>query len=805
MKMIWHDIRYGVRMLVKKPGFTVIVILILAIGIGVNTVIFSVVNAVMLRPLPFANPGRVVQILTQFKEGSKDPYNNISDCIEIQKRNHVFEKVAAISPAYFLDMSSEEPRGIGVARVPASFFSLLGVQPFLGRGFLPEEELPGHDHVVVLSHKYWTEHYSANEDILGQDITLQEGTWTRDGMTFKAGVYTIVGVMPADFWCLDQRSLWVPLVLTAEQLSRSATSRDTYLIARLRPNVRLEQAQAEINVIGRQLMQERPRVHAGHSFLLVLPQEHLVADVRYTLWVLLGIVGFVLAIVCANVGNMFLARSLGRQREMAVRLALGARRLRLIRQYLTESLLLSLVGGLCGLFLTVFSLGLIKAVLPYDMPRVNEIRIDGCVLSFTMAVSILVGILIGFVPVLRIKDMDTKRILQRSNLAVRGGALNRGLLVSEIALSLVLLIGAGLMIRSFWRLTSLDLGFDPKNVLVADVDPRDSIFPEPQLYFPALLDQVRRVSGVQMAALGDLPLFGSRSQNSFSIPGREVSSDGQGPSADVITIDEGYFRALRIALLQGRFLAENDRPDSEPVIVINKAFARRYFPNVSAVSQTITCWEKTWRIIGIVADVRPKGFRSDIAPTMYFSYRQTSRLSQLRLIVRTDCEPLSVLKSIRRALITLTPHRPVAQIRTIKEILRKRVAPMRFNMQLLSIFAGLALVIAAMGVYGLMAFFVSQRTQEIGIRMALGARSSDVLRSILREGFKLTLIGLAIGMSGAFAATRILHSLLYDISPVDTVTFVSMSLFLAGVAILASYIPARRAARIDPMEALRYE
>ena len=300
MGTLWQDIRFGFRMLNKSPGFTAIALITLAIGIGANTAIFSMVNGVLLRPLPFADPGRVVQILTQFKEGHTDPYNNISDCIDIQKRNHAFEKVAAISLKYFLDMSSDESRGIGVARVPATFFDLLGVRPFLGRGFHPEEEQPGQDHVVVLSHQYWTEHYGANEDVLGQDITLQEGIWTRDGMKFKAGVYKVVGIMPAGFWCLDQRSLWVPLVLTGEQLSGGDTSRDSYLIARLRPNVGLEQAQAEIDVIGCQLMQERPRAHADRSFLLVSPREHLVADVRHTLWVLLGIVGFVLAIVCAN-------------------------------------------------------------------------------------------------------------------------------------------------------------------------------------------------------------------------------------------------------------------------------------------------------------------------------------------------------------------------------------------------------------------------------------------------------------------------------------------------------------------------
>jgi putative ABC transport system permease protein len=806
MATLWQDIRYAIRMLLRTPGFTAVVVVILALGIGANTAVFSIVNGVLLRPLPFAHPERVVQILRQHRKTDRpDQYHSLADAFEIHRRNHVFAEVAAISLKYLVDISSDEPRGIGGASVPATFFELLGVQPLLGRGFRPEEQQPGKEHVVVLSHEYWTQQYGANPDILGRTITLREGTSSREGTTFREKTYTVIGVMPAGFWCLDHRSLWMPLVVTAGQAIENSPY-DSYLIARLAPGIMLAQAQAEMDVIAGQLRQERPRTNGDLSFLLASPQERMVANVRHTLWILAGIVGSVLAIACANVASMLLARSLGRQREMAIRRTLGAQRLRLVRQYLTESLLLSLAGGLGGVLLTVCTLGPLKAALPYDVPRVSEVRIDARVLGFAMVVSLLVGTLVGLVPVLRHADMDTSRTLKRGRLSGGGGGiLHRALPVGEMALSLMLLAGTGLLIRSFRGLTSVDLGFDPQHVLVAEAEPYGSLYPQPQVYFPALLERIRRLPGVQTAALGSLRLFGGRAQNSFRIPGRETPPDGESPSADVIHVDEDYFQTLRIPLRQGRFPTENDRADTEPAVVVNEAFARRHFPAASAVGQTIVCWDKAWQIVGIVADVRPNGFRSDSTATMYFPYRQIPGRLSVRLLVRTEGEPLSVLGSLRREILALSPRLPPAQIRTIEGMLSRRVAPLRFNMQVLSLFAGLGLILAAVGVYGLMAFFVSQRTHEIGIRMALGARRIDLLKSVLGQGFRLALVAIALGLAGAWALTRLLSSLLYGVSPTDPLTFAGVALLLAGVALLACYLPARRAARIDPMVALRYE
>jgi putative ABC transport system permease protein len=803
MGTLWQDVRYASRLLARSPGFAIVVVLILGLGIGANTAVFSIVNGVLLRPLPFKDPGRVVQILTQWKGGRVDSLNRLEDCLEVQKRSRAFAQVSPIALSLLLDTGGEEPRYLSGACVPARFFDLLGVQPLLGRGFRLEEEQPGKDGVVVLSHQYWTQRCGANPDIVGQTLVLQEDEGAHGGMTFREQARTVIGVMPAEFWCLDHRDVWMPLGAVAGK------PWSAYLIARLRPHVSLTQAQAEADVIAGQLARERSSADRDRGFLLVSPRERMVADVQRTLWVLVGMVGVVLIIACANVANMLLARSLGRQREVAIRAALGAGRMRLVRQFLTESLLLSLLGGLCGLFLTVCSFGLIKALLPPNMPRVAEIQIDGRVLGFAMIVSILTGTLIGLAPILRVAEMRAGRTLKEGGLAVRGSIgrsrLHKALLVSEVALSLVLLIGAGLMVRSFRRLTSLDLGFDPKNVLVAEADPRDSLYPDPQVYFQVLMERVRQLPGVRTVALGNLWLFGGKAPNGFGIPGQEAPPDGQRPVAHFIDISEDYFQALRIPLLQGRTFTPDDRADTEPVVIVNQALVRRYFGDKPALGRTITRRDNSCRIVGVVADVRPCGFRSEATPTMYFPYRQPSRASGGRLIVRTNGDPLSVLKPVRRELLALTPQRPPDRIRTIDEMLDRQTAPMRLNMQLFGLFAGLALILAAVGVYGLMAFFVSQRTQEIGVRMALGARSADVLKAVSGQGFRLTLIGTGLGLAGSLALTRLISSLLYDISPWDPVTYALVSLLLIGVAQLACYLPARRAAKIDPMAALRYE
>jgi putative ABC transport system permease protein len=671
----------------------------------------------------------------------------------------------------------------------------------LGRGFHPEQEQPGKDQVVVLSHQYWNQRFGADPDIVGQTII------------FKEGAYTVVGVMPPAFRFTGyeeyEEDVWKPLALTAEEAQSRFNYFNAKIFGRLKSGVTLEQAEAELNLISSQLSEAHKR-RSERDFRLTVLRERMVADVRFSLWMLFGTLGFVLLIACANVANMLLARSAGREREVVVRAALGAGRWRLVRQCVTESLMLSLAGGLGALILAFGLLDVMRAFLPSDMPRVSEIRIDGWVLCFTLTVSLITGTLIGFAPALRFAGMGMSQSLREGRLSLGGGrrrhTLHKALLVCEVALSLILLAGAGLMIKSLRRLTTVDLGFDPKGVLCVEVSWRGSIYEQPEPYFRALMERVPKFPGVRMAAIGSLPLLGSSVGNKFNIAGRDVSVDGEEPGADFITVSKDYFATLRIPLLAGNVFSDEDYGDGRYVALINQTLARRYFPDGPAVGQILTCGGKSLRIVGVTGDVRPKGFYSDVMPTVYSPYLYSGwGSSGTYLIVRAHGAPQTLFIMVRQELLRLSPHRPVPNIRTIDEMLAHGIAPMRFNTELLSLFAALGLILAAFGVYGLMAFSVSQRTQEIGIRMALGARSGDVLKSVLREGIKLTLFGLAIGLAGAFAATRFIRNLLYEVGPTDPSTFICVSLILAGVALLACYIPASRATKIDPMEALRYE
>ncbi len=808
METLSQDIRFAARILVRSPGFTFTVVLILALGIGANTAIFSVVNAVLLRPLPFEEPDRIVQVLTQFDDprfrqafGGAGPTLCLLDFDQVQKRNHVFERMAAIEQAQFLDCRQEQPRKVLGAEVSAAFFSLLGVRPVLGRDFRPEEDQPGQDQVVILGHQYWKERYSADPGIIGQNIT------------FKEGVYTIIGVLPASLHFLEYGELsqvfsmvaeesesrdidlWKPLAPTAEKLGPgSLNSFNSTVIARLRADITPEQAQAELTLIGKQLAQEYPR-SLPRSLLPVPLSQRTSAKVRPVLYVLLGTVAVVLLIACANVANMLLARSLGRQREIAIRTALGAGRWRLVRQFLTEGALLSILGGWCAVLLTVWLLGLLRASLLSKMPRLSDIRVDGWVLCFALAVSILAGALIGLAPILRLPELGMGRALKEGR--PLHGVLHRILLVSQVALTLMLLIGAGLMIKSFWRLTTVDLGFDPRHVLTLGTK-----------YDVSLKERIEQLPGVQKAAFGEPCIWGGGMTERFDVVGRAVAVDGKYPEARLIKISEDYFTVLHIPLLTGRFFTPEDHADADRVAIINQTIARRYFPDTSPLGQVLTCKHggESFRVVGVVGDVRPNGFRSEVRPTIYLPFVQVSWFSlNNNILIRTSGDPEAAYAAVRREFAALNPLSAPPRIRTLDEQLAGPIRPMRSNMQLLSLFGALALVLASAGIYGLMAFFVSQRTQEIGIRMALGATSIDVLRSVVGQGLRLTLLGTVIGLAGAVALTRVIASLLYDVSPTDPLTFVCVSLVLLGVAALASYLPARRAARIDPMVALRYE
>lgn len=795
-------------MLVRKPGFTFVVVLILALGIGANTAIFSVVNAVLLQPLPFHNPDRIVQILTQFEDprvrrSTGEPMYTLCllDFDQARKRNQVFEYMAAIEPVQFVEYSQDEPRKVLGARVSAEFFPLLGVQPVLGRGFHPEEDQPGQDQVVILGHQYWKKRYQADPGIIGQNITLKQGT------------YTIIGVLPAHLhfleygelsrvfsWAVEESafrdvSIWKPLAPTPEKLGPgSLYSFNTSVIARLRSDRTLEQARADLDMISKQLAKEHPR-GLQRSLLPVSLPEQTFAKVRPVLWVLLGTVVFVLLIACANVANMLLARSFGRQREIAIRMALGAGRLRLVRQFLTESLLLSLTGGFFALLLNVWSLDLMRASLLSKMPRLSEIRSDASVLCFALAVSVLTGVMIGLVPILRLPELGMGWALKQGRSL--HGALHRVLLVSEVALTTMLLIGTGLMIKSFWRLTTVDLGYDPRNVVTIG-----------SKYDTSLKERIGQLPGVEMAAFGEPCVWGGGMTEKFDVVGRDISVEGEYPDAKFVKISEDYFTVLRIPLLMGRLFTGRDHAQAERVAIINQTIARHYFPDDSPLDQTLSCkgYGRSFRIVGVVGDVRPNGFRSNVMPTIYLPFVQVDWFSlNNNLFVRTLGNPGPVVEAVRREFLAMNPLSPPPRIWTLEELLTGPIQPMRSNMQLLSVFAALALILASVGVYGLMAFFVSQRTQEIGIRMALGAERSDVFKLVIKKGLILIVVGLVIGLGGALALTRVLRSLLYDVTPTDLITFVAVSLLLMAVGLVACYIPARRATKIDPMSALRYE
>jgi predicted permease len=817
MKATLQDIRYGFRMLRKSPGFTFVALLTLALGIGANTAIFSVVNATLLRPLPYENPSRIVLVWGtnpggfgwRGKTGFSTP--NFQD---YKEHNKVFEEMGAfIGSSGFTLTGTDAAEHIKSGNVTSDFFKVLKVQPILGRPLIPEDEQVGRDHVVVLSHRLWQRRFGAEKNIVGQTLQLD------------AKPYTVVGVLPPGFEFsipdyFAQKDLWVPAILPNDKRSHNFIS----VLARLKPGVTLRTAQADLDAITARLTAEYSSEMSGFGTRLVPLHEQIVGDIRPALLILFGAVGFVLLISCANVANLQLARASTRQKEIAVRAALGASRVRLVRQLLTESMLLAVIGGVLGVLIGSWGIKLLTGLQPASLPTGTNITIDFKVLGYSLALSVVTGILFGFAPALQSKPARLSESLKEGGRTSAGGDSGRrirGLLtISEIALSLVLLIGAGLLIRSFVGLLMVDPGFETKNILTVPMDLPGYAYPETTKqaeFYTEVMERIRALPGVTaVGATSDLPPTKSSHSSSFTIeghPSAEPANEASSVQNHLAT--PNYFRTMGIPLAAGREFSEADTSSAPPVGLINQSFARRFFPNENPIGQRLkfdsSKTPNPWiTIVGVVGDVRGFGLDKQPSSEIYLAYQQPnvwyfSPLPYLQLVVRTAGEPNTAAASVLGVVHEFDKNLPLPRAQTMEDILAASISARRFNMVLLGVFAGLATILAAVGIYGMISYSVAQRTREIGIRMALGARRMDVMKLVLRNGMILALSGVAIGLAGAFALTRLMTTLLFGIKSTDAMTYTIVSVSLLAVALLACLIPARRAAKVDPLVALRYE
>jgi putative ABC transport system permease protein len=791
-------------MLLKKPGFTLIAVLTLGLGIGANTAIFSVVNAVLLRPLPFPEGERLTQIFLNNPEtaSGRGGYGN-ADFQALRERNQSFEKIAAVSSGNRFSLTgSGAPEQVIGASVTAEFFDMLGVRPQRGRTFQAGEDKPGSPRTVVVSHGFWEKYLSSNPNAVGQTVTLNNES------------FTVIGVMAPDFHftAFGPAELWTALQLNPPR------GRPPYflrVIGRLKPGVSAEQAQAEVSAIANQTQQQypnsTPKVARAESF-----KRAIIGDTQLSLSVLLGAVFFVLLIASVNVANLLLARATEREREMAVRTALGAGRLRLIRQALTESALLALVGATLGWLLGHWGVDLIVALSPENLPRFDEISLDGRVLGFTLLMTCFSGLVFGLAPALQSSQVDLNTTLKDGGRSgaegFRRNRLRRLFIVSEFALALLLLVGAGLMIRSFLRLQRVNPGFTPDRVLTAQIVLPQSSYREAArvgAFQRQLLQRVQALPGVQAASVSmSLPPNLLMMRNPFAVEGQPPSPGQSQPTAEHLLVSPDYFRALGIQQLAGRAFTDADDANAPQVIIINEALARQYFPNQDPVGRRLQFGDYNpagqWApIVGVVADVKYSGLHEAIQPALYTAFQQNLWWRSMYLAVRAGGDPLSLANAVRNEVWALDRDLPVSQIKTMDQLMSEAVGEPRAYTLLLGILGAVALLLAAVGIYGVMAYAVTQRTHEIGVRMALGAQSGAVLRLVVGAGMKLALLGTAIGLLAAFALTRLMSKLLFGVRPTDPITFALIALLLMGVALLACYLPARRATKIDPMIALR--
>ena len=800
-----QDVRFGLRMLRKNPGFSLIAILTLGLGIGANTAIFSVVNAVLLRSLPYPQAGQLVMVWQggQRGEPGRMPLSP-PELMDYRAQQQIFQHLAAHTMADANLSGSGEPERLRAAVVSQDWFGVLSVRPSAGRVFVPEEHQPGQNNSVVISHDLWQRRFGGDTNLVGRSILL------------NGRARTIVGIMPAGFRFPVEAELWLPLAFTPEQLSPGFRSRH-YLnaIARRKNGVMLAQAQEGMRAIAARFPNEGPN---GMPVRLIGMREQLVGQVKTPLYVLLAAVGFVLLIACANVGNLLLTRASARQAEMAIRQALGAGRVRLARQLLIESVTLALLGGLLGLTLAWWEVNALAAPMTGLVPRAEEIRVDGHVLTFTFALAMLSGLLFGLAPALKMGQQSNAGLSEALKYGAKGLiGLSRqrtrsALVVAQVALALVLLTGAGLLLRSFYRLTQVNPGFNPAQALTADVSlpfGRYNNAVSQTAFFQQLVTHLQTMPEIQSAGIvSDLPLSGMNADRSFTHEGIPTAEQQRHPpSADYRHCSPDYFQAIGIPLLRGRIFTGQDVPNAEPVAIINETLARQIWPNEDAIGKRIAFFAprglEPWRVVvGVVGDVKHRGLNMETRPEIYVPYAQVP-IGTMTLVVRTAGDPTIVTPSIRNAVRALDTDLPLFNVRLLDRLCAESIAPQRFQMWLLGSFAILALLLAALGIYGVLSYSVSQRTHEIGLRLALGAQTSDVLRMILQQALILTLLGVAIGWLAASALLRLMRSLLFGVSPSDPLTFIAIAFLLTVVALLACWMPARRATQIDPLIAIR--
>ena len=806
LENLLQDVRYGLRMLVKNPGFTTVAVITLALGIGANTAIFSVVNGVLLRPLPYREPDRVVVVMFRnLKTGETFPLCD-ADFLDWQAQNQVFESVAAFSGSGFNLTGSGPPAHLFGDVVTAKFFSTLGVKPVLGRTFLPQEDKPGSPPVVVLSHSLWQERYGSDPNLIGQSIEL------------NATGTTVIGIMPANFLPGSETRLWADLVI------KPPRHRGPYYLtgeARLKPGATMADARADLDAIHRRIEAENPLTNAHIAFQVTPLEDAIVGEVRPALLLLLGAVTFVLLIASANVAHLFLARATVREKEFSVRLALGASRSRLVLQLLTESILLAAVGGIFGLVIAKWGVRVLLALSPSNLPRLHEIRMDGSVLGFTCVIALTSGILFGLSPAIQSGRAQLNESLKEGGRTGSGGPRRsraRNLLaVAEIAMSFVLLVGAGLMLKSFSRLETVSPGINPSDVLTAQIELPSQTYRDDNKvgkFYQRLLVKVEALPGAESAGVGmSLPPNLLTVSDYFTVEGQRPVSERELGLADVISVSPDYFRALGVPLLEGRLFNDQDRQDRPKVVIINQTLARRNWPNESPIGKRLKLGgaerpNNPWKeVVGVVGDVKYSGLEAPPEMVLYEPYLQ-SAWSSMYLVVRTSRKmghPADLSRSIASAVWSLDKDVPVADLRTMEQRLSDSLGLPRFRTVLLVTFAIIALSLAVVGIYGILSYSVTERRHEIGIRVALGADHRRILKLVIRQGMALALTGVAIGIAGAVILTRFMSGLLYGVKPTDPLTFGAVAVILTVVALAAITIPARRAAKLDPMVALRHE